>query len=161
MLQRLLAVEPGNNALRMNLARTLQAIGALLAETGNAAGATGAYREGLQSVEAILAADPLNAPAQELRFGLRVKLDLEEAKVVVSRVPADSPADRFGLRKGDVLVRCAGERITSKEQFEKLVGGARGAAIELEIQRDGQRLKFDLKEGRLGASLQNTRLSQE
>lgn len=65
--------------------------------------------------------------------------DLEKtAGVRVERVGEGSPAERAGLRKGDVIVRFAGEAVRSAAQFVRLVRETPpGRPVELELERDG------------------------
>jgi tetratricopeptide (TPR) repeat protein len=77
MSQRLAEAQPGNNALKMNVALTHGNLGDLLAKTGNAEGSREQYQQGLQIAEAILASDAANARAAKVRTGLRAKLGFE------------------------------------------------------------------------------------
>ena len=60
--------------------------------------------------------------------------------VHVDAVDADSPAERAGVRAGDVITEFDGERVRSARQFTRLVQEtAPGQRVSLSVQRAGQR----------------------
>jgi S1-C subfamily serine protease len=60
--------------------------------------------------------------------------------VRVDEVEGDSPAQRAGLRAGDVITEFDGERVRSARQFTRLVQEtAPGQPVSLSVQRDGQK----------------------
>ena len=60
--------------------------------------------------------------------------------VRVDEVDADSPAQRAGVRGGDVITEFDGERVRSARQFTRLVQEtAPGQRVSMSVQRDGQR----------------------
>jgi serine protease Do len=62
----------------------------------------------------------------------------EEAGVEVTRIDPDSPADRAGLKVGDVVVRYNGQRVEGMEQFSRFVRETpTGREVKLEIVRNG------------------------
>lgn len=79
----------------------------------------------------------------------RLKLD-EERGAVVSSVSDDSPAEKAGLQKGDVIVRYQGETVHSAAQLARLVRETpAGRRVSIEVSRDGaeQRLTATLEGG--------------
>ncbi|MGE3887630.1 MAG: S1C family serine protease [Vicinamibacterales bacterium] len=81
------------------------------------------------------------------RLGVTVR-DLEAAEVTASvpggakidDVDRDSPADKAGLRAGDVVVEYDGERVRSARQFTRLVQETpEGRQVTLAVLRDGSR----------------------
>lgn len=79
---------------------------------------------------------------QEVTSDLRDGLDLRDNDngVLVNRVVEDSPADRAGLRKGDLIVRFNSRSVESPDALARLVGDSRnGQEIALEILRHGDR----------------------
>jgi serine protease Do len=73
--------------------------------------------------------------------------DLAEAKnlddtngVIVASVEEDAPADKAGLKPGDVIVEFAGREIESVAQFRRVVAGAApGDPVGITVVRDGRR----------------------
>ena len=62
------------------------------------------------------------------------------AGVVVEDVSTDSPAEKAGIRKGDVVVEFDGERVRSVRQLTRLVQETpAGRTVTAILQRDGQR----------------------
>ena len=72
-------------------------------------------------------------------IGIRIT-DRSEGGVVVDDVAADSPADKAGLKRSDVIVEFDGERVRSARQFARLVQETpSGRTVTMTITRDGQR----------------------
>lgn len=69
-----------------------------------------------------------------------VGLPFDQTGVVVSRVAAGSPADRMGLRAGDIVVAINGQRINDVGTFRDLVS-TRTNGWQIVIQRDGQTIQ--------------------
>lgn len=95
------------------------------------------------------------------RIGVSITdLESEDVKgkvsngVVVDDVDADSPAEKAGLKKGDVIVEFDGERVRSARQFGRLVQETPpGRPVKATITREGRRQEVQItpSEGR-GAS---------
>ncbi|MSR28416.1 MAG: PDZ domain-containing protein [Phycisphaerales bacterium] len=75
----------------------------------------------------------------------------EAAGSVITRIVPDSPADRAGLRIGDVIVSIDGTRATEPERVYSLIGTrAPGQALQFEVWRPvpeenrGETLQFDV-----------------
>ena len=83
----------------------------------------------------------LGVYTQEVTDELRDGLDLHGAEgVLVARVVPDSPADRAGLRKGDVIVSFAARNVTSPQRLSELVGDAReDESVSIIVVRGGER----------------------
>lgn len=81
----------------------------------------------------------LGVYTQSLTRELRESLDLDEGDgVLVSRVVAGSPAERAGVRQGDVILSFNSRTVTSSEQLSDLVAGAEvGQSVALQIARNG------------------------
>jgi len=63
----------------------------------------------------------------------------EEYGVEITRVEKDSPAEKAGLKKGDVVLDYNGQRVQGVEQFVRLVRETpAGRTAKLSISRDGQ-----------------------
>jgi tetratricopeptide (TPR) repeat protein len=161
VLQRLVEAQPGNEKLSLDLARTHQGIADLLTSTGNSERARENYRKGLQIAESILAVDAGNSGVKKLRLSLRSRLGLEKTEVVVLGVAPECQPHPIPLEKGDVLVRYAGQWITSSDQLMNLIEGKKGTEIELEIRRDGKQLRFKVKEGTLGVQTEDRSIGEQ
>jgi serine protease Do len=72
--------------------------------------------------------DPAEAERQKLSAG-----------VLIEDVRANSPADKAGLRKSDVVTEFDGERVRSARQFSRLVQETpAGRTVKLTVVRDGR-----------------------
>jgi serine protease Do len=63
----------------------------------------------------------------------------ENAGVLISDVSPDSPAERAGLRRGDVAVAVDGRDVQSTGEFRNLIAAAGAKSVELQVLRNGQR----------------------
>ena len=88
------------------------------------------------------------------RIGVSIR-DLEEADaktvkgaatgVLVEDVGTDTPAEKAGIRKGDVIVEFDGERVRSARQLTRLVQETpAGRSVQAALIRDGQRTAVTL-----------------
>jgi S1-C subfamily serine protease len=70
-----------------------------------------------------------------------------EGQVVVTRVLAGAPADKAGLRRGDVILGVGGQSIGGQSEFySKLwAAGAAGAEITLHVVRERAVRQFQVK----------------
>lgn len=98
------------------------------------------------------AADPpaqktwLGVYSQELTTGLRDGLDYTGKGVLVSGVFPDSPADRAGLRKGDVLLSFNSRTVTTPTELANMVRAMKpGQTASLGVVRDGARRTLSAK----------------
>jgi hypothetical protein len=62
----------------------------------------------------------------------------DDVGVMVSRVVADSPAERAGLKVGDVIARAGDEDVDSSWSLKRAVSRHGGEAMVVEVWRDGQ-----------------------
>jgi serine protease Do len=90
------------------------------------------------------------------RIGVTVKdlddEDMQKAKlaspsgVLVEEVGTDSPAEKAGLKTGDVIVDFDGEKVRSTRQFTRLVQETpAGRKVQATVLRDGQRTTVTLE----------------
>jgi CubicO group peptidase (beta-lactamase class C family) len=80
------------------------------------------------------------------RFTLGAQLDVAEAgRVRVERVVPGGPAERAGLRRGDVLLKAAGKPLGEKPVAVLGELLQSGEAIALEVERGGKRLAVTVK----------------
>jgi len=83
-------------------------------------------------------------------MGFRSAPDSSEAGgLVVQEVTKDSPAEKGGLKVGDVITRLADKEIKSLQDVLELLGKKRsGNEIEVQVKRDGETVKFKVTLGR-------------
>jgi S1-C subfamily serine protease len=68
-----------------------------------------------------------------------------ESGAVVTNVVKDSPAEKAGVKDGDVITEFDGERVRSAAQFQRLVREqAPGRAAKLVVMRDGKRVDLSV-----------------
>jgi serine protease Do len=89
-----------------------------------------------------------------------------QAGVVVDDVTAESPAEKAGLKKGDIVVEYDGERVRSVRQFTRLVEETpAGRKIPTAVVRNGQKTSLTIepreREGLRVASLNGLRDLEE
>jgi len=69
----------------------------------------------------------------------------EDAGVTIDEVRPDSPAEKAGLKKSDVIVEFDGERVRSARQFSRLVQeSAPGRKVKATILRDTQKKDVEI-----------------
>src|ERR1041385_264886 len=72
----------------------------------------------------------------------------EEAGVEITRVDPDSPAEKAGLKTGDVVLQYNGQRVEGIEQFSRMVHETpAGREVKLEIWRNGASQSVTVKVG--------------
>ena len=82
----------------------------------------------------------LGVTTQDITSDLREGLDYQGSGVIVNRVVEDSPADKAGIRNGDVIVSVDSRIIDTASELVEVVHGARvGQTVALSIVRDGAR----------------------
>jgi len=84
----------------------------------------------------------LGAQGQDLTAQLAQAFGIERSSgFIVTQIEAGSPADKAGIRVGDVIVAANGKPIRSAGDMHNLVGLQRlGESIELELFREGAEL---------------------
>ncbi len=95
--------------------------------------------------------------ASDVRLGIsisdltdeqRESLEVRDQGVVVTEVE-QGPAQRAGVRSGDVILMLNNEKVTSAEQFEELAGSLpAGKAVSILVQRQGNPIFLALKTDR-------------
>ncbi len=78
-------------------------------------------------------------------------LDLPEAKgALVASVLPDSPAERAGIKRGDVIVEFDGHDVPKSEDLPSIVAGTPpGKKVEVVVIRDGKRKSIEVEIGKL------------
>jgi carboxyl-terminal processing protease len=79
--------------------------------------------------------------------GIGVTLEDDEDRVVVSAPIPGSPAEKAGMRPGDVVVAVDGEDVRDEELSEVIsrIKGPEGTRVELTVVRDGEERTLDLE----------------
>src|SRR6266511_2957882 len=93
-------------------------------------------------------------PGRGAEIGVRIT-DRTEGGVVVEDVQPDSPAEKAGIKRSDVITEFDGERVRSARQFERLVRETpAGRSVKATITHEGQRKDVQItpSEGR-GAAM--------
>jgi C-terminal processing protease CtpA/Prc len=82
----------------------------------------------------------LGVYTQEVTGDLREGLDLPDHGVLVARVVPGSPADRAGLRSGDVILAVDTRDVNSPAELSEVIGNAReGESAAITFVREGSR----------------------
>ncbi|MEN2997639.1 MAG: Do family serine endopeptidase [Brevinematia bacterium] len=72
----------------------------------------------------------------------------EDLGVLVSMVEPNSPADKAGIKQGDVITEVDGERITSSDALvNKIASKSPGEVAKVRVFRDNKYLEFSIKVG--------------
>ncbi|HET6546251.1 MAG TPA: Do family serine endopeptidase [Rhodanobacteraceae bacterium] len=87
----------------------------------------------------------LGVDAQDITPQLARLLSLRQHKgAVITRVRSGSPAERIGLRAGDVVVSLDGKEVDNAQELHNLEGlTPTGSAVSLGVLRDGKLLAFN------------------
>jgi serine protease Do len=117
--------------------------------------APSAYGQGRARGDRMAPPDPRDRTLMTLagrgaEIGVRIA-DGAEGGVVVEEVVPDSPAEKAGLRRSDVIVEFDGEPVRGARQFRRLVEETPpGRTVKATIRRDGQRqdVQITASEGR-------------
>lgn len=64
--------------------------------------------------------------------------------LVVKLADGDTPAKACGLVPGDVIVQCAGNAITSSEQFQSILQASAGTSADLQVHRGSETLALSV-----------------
>jgi len=81
-----------------------------------------------------------------VRPWIGIYMQEEDAGVKVMEVIKDSPADRGGLRVGDVIKKVDDQTVISSSSVQKEIFSRQiGEPAELSIERDGKEMKLELK----------------
>ena len=83
------------------------------------------------------------APVSE-DMAMKQKLPAESGVLVVETVPG-SPAERGGIRPGDIIISLGGTQVKHPSHLQHLVAGAKiGAPLKVLVARDGRQLELKL-----------------
>lgn len=95
--------------------------------------------------------DTLRAQLGEDEYAAYLYASGRPNRVEVASVLASAPAGLAGIRAGDRILRYANERIYSPRELRAATAaGTFGDPVEIEVERDGQSLRFYLARGPMG-----------
>jgi serine protease Do len=98
----------------------------------------------------MLAAATLGTPDDAEKGFLGVQIKNSDSGVEIQAIIPDSPADKAGLRKDDVIVKINGEDAGNVQGFVQTVGAKKpGDKIKLKIKRDGQDKEIEVTLGKM------------
>lgn len=100
---------------------------------------------------------------QEMDPQMARAFDMDDASgIIISDVMKDSPADKGGLKRGDVVLSYRGEEIEGVNEFRQVVAmTAPGKEVEIEIQRDGKRKKLNIAVGEFPDDGESTEVTKQ
>ena len=82
----------------------------------------------------------LGVTIQQLDQDLARALGLSTSDgVLISEVSSDTPAEKAGLRRGDVVLSIDGKRVETTGEFRNIIAASGAKAVELEVLRDGKK----------------------
>jgi uncharacterized protein (TIGR03067 family) len=89
---------------------------------------------------------PSEAGLQSLKGFVGMALAIEDAAVVITDIVARSPAEKAGLRAGDVLLRVGGDAVNELEMTVDLVRRERpGNELVIQVRREGVEKEIKVK----------------
>lgn len=79
----------------------------------------------------------------ELAESMNIKI---KTGVLINRVYENSPAEKSGLKEGDVIIECNGKKLEDPSDLQKIVISVPvGSSLELKILREGKEKVFTIK----------------
>lgn len=86
---------------------------------------------------------------QDLNPDLAAGLGMREAEgVLISDVPEGTPADKAGLRRGDVILKVGGEKIDSSTRLRNVIASrGAGARVQMTVLRDSSEIQVTVELG--------------
>ncbi|SLM32729.1 Conserved magnetosome hypothetical protein with 3 PDZ domains and a C-terminus NifB/NifX domain (nitrogenase molybdenum cofactor maturation). Homology with protein DMR_41090 of RS-1 and MamP1 MMP. Annotated MamP in Science paper (wrongly) [Desulfamplus magnetovallimortis] len=101
----------------------------------------------IQLINQITAPSYLGIEPGEVPATVARELNLEPGiGVYVNRVMDASPADRAGIKAGDILLKCDHKRIVTHEQVGQIIGSKKpGDVIKVVVNRNGRKKSFHVK----------------
>ena len=105
----------------------------------------------------------LGVNIQDVTEDLASSLKLKDAKgALVSEVMDDSPAQKAGIKRGDVITGFAGKEIQDSHELASLVASMPvGREVPLKINRDGRESSLEVRIARLEGKEQSTPKAEE
>ena len=69
----------------------------------------------------------------------------EKGEIYIENVAPGMPAEKAGLKKGDVLLSANGQAVNSRSKLQEVVEGSPGKPVNLRIDREGKQEGFDIQ----------------
>ena len=96
-------------------------------------------------------------------IGIYMKEDTVSNRVVVYYPIPNTPADRAGIKAGDLIISVDGIEYTA-EDFSKIsnyIKGEEGTKVKLVIERDGERLNYEIAREKINTNPITTKILEE
>lgn len=96
-------------------------------------------------------------------IGIYMKEDTSSNRVVVYYPIPNTPAEKAGIKAGDLIISVDGVEYTA-EDFSKIadfIKGEEGTNVKLEVERDGERLTFDITRAKVNTNPITTKVLEE
>lgn len=83
--------------------------------------------------------------------GITIVQDAESREIEIEAVQKDSPAEKAGVKAGDILLEVNGTEVTGKTSSETamLISQSETDDINLKVRRDGEEMSYDMKKATL------------
>jgi serine protease Do len=76
-------------------------------------------------------------------------LNVPPGSAQIIQVNADTPADRAGLKEGDIVTAINGETLSGADELRTIIGNMRpGAEVKLDVVREGNKKTYDITLGK-------------
>ncbi|MCU0793429.1 MAG: Do family serine endopeptidase [Opitutaceae bacterium] len=86
-------------------------------------------------------------------------LKKDQRGVIITNLPKDSPAEKAGLERSDVVTSIAGRTVTSPQELRNAVAAKRpGSEVEVRVLREGKERTFKVKLGSLAGAVSASEL---
>ncbi len=158
LYQRSLAImEKALGSEHPDVATSLNNLAALYDTQGKYAEAESLYQRSLAILEQALGKDHSHAKAIKANLEiLQAKLNGEQIQVIVKGVLPNSQAEQLGIQADDILTHYGNKPILGVEVFvyERSLKSTTNPSQELKVLRNGKPLIFKLKQGKIGATLE-------
>jgi carboxyl-terminal processing protease len=92
--------------------------------------------------------------------GIYMTKDTENNRVVVYYPIPDSPAEKVGIKAGDIIISVDGTEYTADDfdNISKYIKGEEGTSVNIVIERNGERLSFDIVREKINTNPITTKL---
>ncbi len=97
-----------------------------------------------------VASDAFNETVNGEYTGIGAQVMQEDGKAIIYSVFENSPADKAGLKKGDILLEVSSKDVTNKnlsEITDLLKNGKSNKKIKVKVERDGKKIDLELSRG--------------